>query len=117
MTTDGRQMEQKKDKDSKTAAVTKEKVFEVLGDIYDPEIPVDIVNLGLVYNVEINGGEVKVFMTMTSPGCPAAGQIVSEAKMLTSEIEGVEKADVEVVWDPPWSPEMMSEAAKESFNI
>jgi len=102
---------------SNSPAVTEEKVFEVLGDIYDPEIPVDIVNLGLVYKVEIKGGDVKIFMTMTSPGCPAAGQIVAEAKMLTSEIEGVEKADVEVVWDPPWSPEMMSEAARESFNI
>lgn len=108
---------EKKGGNSKSPAVTEEKVFEVLGDIYDPEIPVDIVNLGLVYKVEINGGDVKIFMTMTSPGCPAAGQIVAEAKMLASEIEGVEKADVEVVWDPPWSPEMMSEAARESFNI
>ncbi|MCY4042480.1 MAG: iron-sulfur cluster assembly protein [Candidatus Dadabacteria bacterium] len=99
------------------AAVTKEKVFEILGGIYDPEIPVDIVNLGLVYNIEIEGGEVRILMTMTSPGCPAAGQIVSEAKLLTSEIEGVEKVDIEVVWDPPWTPEMMSEAARESFNI
>ncbi|WP_462136891.1 metal-sulfur cluster assembly factor [Candidatus Mycalebacterium sp.] len=100
-----------------TETVTKEQIFEVLGNIYDPEIPVDIVNLGLVYNIEINGGEVKVLMTMTSPGCPAAGQIVAEVKMLTAEIEGVGKADVEVVWDPPWTPEMMSQAAKESFNI
>ncbi|MGI9559014.1 MAG: metal-sulfur cluster assembly factor [Thermodesulfobacteriota bacterium] len=97
--------------------VSKEKVFEILGDIYDPEIPVDIVNLGLIYNVEVEGGGVKILMTMTSPGCPAAGQIVAEAKMLTSEIEGVDKVDVEVVWDPPWTPEMMSEAARESFNI
>jgi len=97
--------------------VTERKVFEILGNIYDPEIPVDIVNLGLVYKVEIKDGEVKILMTMTSPGCPAAGQIVAEAKMLTAEIEGVKKADVEVVWDPPWSPEMMSEAARESFNI
>lgn len=102
---------------AESAAVTKEKVFEILGGIYDPEIPVDIVNLGLVYNIEIEGGDVRIFMTMTSPGCPAAGQIVSEAKMLTSEIEGVEKVDIEVVWDPPWTPEKMSEAARESFNI
>lgn len=109
-------MDEKQDGKS-IGTVTKEQVFEVLGNIYDPEIPVDIVNLGLVYNVEINGGEVKIFMSMTSPGCPAAGQIVAEAKMLTSEIEGVDKTDVEVVWDPPWNPEMMSEAARESFNI
>ncbi|QMU56298.1 MAG: DUF59 domain-containing protein [Candidatus Mycalebacterium zealandia] len=100
-----------------TQTITKEQIFEVLGNIYDPEIPVDIVNLGLIYNVEVNGGEVKILMTMTSPGCPAAGQIVAEVKMLTAELEGVEKADVEVVWDPSWTPEMMSQAAKESFNI
>ncbi len=97
--------------------VTEAKVFEILGGIYDPEIPVDIVNLGLVYKVDIDGKKVKIRMTMTSPGCPAAGQIVAEVKMLTNEIEGVEETDIEVVWDPPWTPEMMSEAARESFNI
>lgn len=97
--------------------VTEDRVMEVLGDIYDPEIPIDIVNLGLVYGVRIDGSTVNVDMTMTSPGCPAATQIVAEAKYLLEEIEGVSEVNVEVVWDPPWDPGKMSEAAKESLGM
>lgn len=97
--------------------VTEERVMEVLGDIYDPEIPIDIVNLGLVYGVRIEGSTVNVDMTMTSPGCPAATQIVAEAKYLLEEIEGVSEVNVEIVWDPPWDPGKMSEAAKESLGM
>ena len=97
--------------------VTEKKVMEVLGDIYDPEIPIDIVNLGLVYGVRIDGSAVNVDMTMTSPGCPAATQIVAEAKYLLEEIEGVSEVNVEIVWDPPWDPGKMSEAAKESLGM
>lgn len=97
--------------------VTEDRVMEVLGDIYDPEIPIDIVNLGLVYGVRIEGSAVNVDMTMTSPGCPAATQIVAEAKYLLEEIEGVSEVNVEIVWDPPWDPGKMSEAAKESLGM
>lgn len=97
--------------------VTEDRVMEVLGDIYDPEIPIDIVNLGLVYGVRIEGSTVNVDMTMTSPGCPAATQIVAEAKYLLEEIEGVSEVNVEIVWDPPWDPGKMSEAAKESLGM
>lgn len=97
--------------------VTEERVMEVLGDIYDPEIPIDIVNLGLVYGVRIEGSTVNVDMTMTSPGCPAATQIVAEAKYLLEEMEGVSEVNVEIVWDPPWDPGKMSEAAKESLGM
>lgn len=97
--------------------VTEDRVMEVLGDIYDPEIPIDIVNLGLVYGVRIDGSTVNVDMTMTSPGCPAATQIVAEAKYLLEEIEGVSEVNVEIVWDPPWDPGKMSEAAKESLGM
>lgn len=97
--------------------VTEERVMEVLGDIYDPEIPIDIVNLGLVYGVRIEGSAVNVDMTMTSPGCPAATQIVAEAKYLLEEMEGVSEVNVEIVWDPPWDPGKMSEAAKESLGM
>ena len=97
--------------------VTEERVMEVLGDIYDPEIPIDIVNLGLVYGVRIEGSTVNVDMTMTSPGCPAATQIVAEAKYLLEEIEGVSEVNVEIVWDPPWDSGKMSEAAKESLGM
>lgn len=97
--------------------VTEGRVMEVLGDIYDPEIPIDIVNLGLVYGVRIEGSTVNVDMTMTSPGCPAATQIVAEAKYLLEEMEGVSEVNVEIVWDPPWDPGKMSEAAKESLGM
>ena len=97
--------------------VTEERVMEVLGDIYDPEIPIDIVNLGLVYGVRIEGSTVNVDMTMTSPGCPAATQIVAEAKYLLEEMEGVSEVNMEIVWDPPWDPGKMSEAAKESLGM
>ena len=97
--------------------VTEDKVMEVLGDIYDPEIPIDIVNLGLVYGVKIEDSVVNIDMTMTSPGCPAAGQIVAEAKYLLEELEGVSEVNVEIVWDPPWDPGKMSEAAKESLGM
>lgn len=99
------------------AEVTEGRVMEVLGDIYDPEIPIDIVNLGLVYGVRIEGSTVNVDMTMTSPGCPAATQIVAEAKYLLEEMEGVSEVNVEIVWDPPWDPGKMSEAAKESLGM
>lgn len=97
--------------------VTEGKVMEVLGEIYDPEIPIDIVNLGLVYGVRIEGSTVNVDMTMTSPGCPAATQIVAEAKYLLEEMDGVSDVNVEIVWDPPWDPGKMSEAAKESLGM
>lgn len=97
--------------------VTEGRVMEVLGEIYDPEIPIDIVNLGLVYGVRIEGSTVNVDMTMTSPGCPAATQIVAEAKYLLEEMDGVSDVNVEIVWDPPWDPGKMSEAAKESLGM
>ncbi len=97
--------------------ITEEKVYEILGDIYDPEIPVDIVNLGLVYGVEIQDNTVNVNMTMTSPGCPAATQIVTEAKLLLEDIPEISAANIEIVWDPPWSPSMMSDDAKESLGM
>lgn len=96
---------------------TEEQVYEILGDIYDPEIPIDIVNLGLIYGVRIEEKKVNVNMTMTSPGCPAAQQIVTEARLLIEDLPDVEEANIEIVWDPPWTPEMMSEAAKESLGI
>tara|TARA_B100000614_G_scaffold148521_1_gene131769 strand:- start:133 stop:444 length:312 start_codon:yes stop_codon:yes gene_type:complete len=97
--------------------VSKEKVLEVLSDVYDPEIPIDIVNLGLVYGVEVVGSIVNLKMTMTSPGCPSAREIVLESQTLVSEIEGVSEANVEIVWDPPWTPEKMSDEARVSMGM
>ena len=101
---------------SSPAPITREMVLEVMGNIYDPEIPVDIVNLGLVYDVDVQDGSVHVKMTLTSPGCPTAGEMVYEAQTLIEEMPGVKEATVEVVWDPPWDPSRMSEEAKQALG-
>ena len=97
--------------------LTKEKVLEALSNVYDPEIPIDIVNLGLVYDVEIDGDVVNLKMTMTSPGCHSAREIILESQTLVSELDEVREANVEVVWDPPWTPEKMSDEARASMGI
>ena len=97
--------------------LTKEKVLEALSNVYDPEIPIDIVNLGLVYDVEIDGDVVNLKMTMTSPGCPSAREIILESQTLVSELDEGKEANVEVVWDPPWTPEKMSDEARASMGI
>jgi FeS assembly SUF system protein len=97
--------------------VTKEKILEVLSDVYDPEIPIDIVNLGLIYDVDVKeDGDVHVKMTMTAPGCPSSAQIAAESQMLIEGIRGVKEALIEIVWDPPWDPSRMSEDAKKGLG-
>ena len=97
--------------------VTKEKILEVLSDVYDPEIPIDIVNLGLIYGIDIEeDGNVHVKMTMTAPGCPSSAQIAAESQMLIEGIRGVKEATIEIVWDPPWDPSRMSEDAKKGLG-
>ncbi len=97
--------------------VTESKILEVLSNVYDPEIPIDIVNLGLVYGIDIEGGNVRISMTMTAPGCPASTQIAGESKILVEEIPGVENVEIELVWDPPWDPSKMSDDARQSMGI
>lgn len=93
-------------------------VVAMLKTCYDPEIPVNIYELGLVYGVEVNEqGAVQVRMTLTSPACPVAGSMPGEIEGKLKGIEGVTEAKVEVVWEPPWSPEKMSEAAKLQLNV
>jgi metal-sulfur cluster biosynthetic enzyme len=89
--------------------VTEAAVRDALREVHDPEIPVNIVDLGLVYEITIDGGRVFVDMTLTSMGCPIAGQIMQNVENAVLSVEGVEEADVELVWSPPWSPEMASE--------
>lgn len=90
-----------------------EQVVEALKTVYDPEIPVNIYELGLIYTVEVSEArDVKIEMTLTSPNCPAAQSMPSEVEHKTRSIEGVGEVSVEVVWDPPWTPEHMSEAAR-----
>ncbi|MEC9381672.1 MAG: iron-sulfur cluster assembly protein [Thermodesulfobacteriota bacterium] len=98
-------------------SLSKEKILEALSQVYDPEIPIDIVNLGLVYKVTIDNDIVNLEMTMTSPGCPSAREIIMEAQTVVSELDGVKETNIEIVWDPPWSPEKMSEEAKLSMGI
>ena len=96
----------------------KEQVIEALKTCYDPEIPVDIYKLGLIYKVEITDeADVKIEMTLTTPNCPAAQSLPAEVKQKSAEVEGVRNADVEVVFDPPWGPEKMDDAAKLVLNI
>lgn len=94
------------------------KVIDALHTIYDPEIPVDIYELGLIYAVDVDHeGSVAVQMTLTSPNCPAAQSLPSEVEFKVSETDGVHGATVEVVFDPPWTPDLMSEEAKLELNI
>ena len=97
--------------------VTKEQVYEALHDCYDPEIPVNIVDLGLVYDVEVEEDSVAVKMTLTTPGCGMGGMIASNAQSLIMEIPGVKEANVDLVWDPPWDPSRISEEAREKLGI
>jgi FeS assembly SUF system protein len=90
-----------------------ENIIEVLRTVFDPEIPVNIYELGLVYSIDVRPkGEVVVRMTLTSPGCPVAGSLPPEVEHKVLSLPGVVSARVELVWDPPWDPSMMSEAAK-----
>ena len=88
-------------------------VVDVLRTCYDPEIPVDIYELGLIYRVDVaDGGSVAVDMTLTSPACPVAGTLPREVEMKIGRVDGVSAVRVDLVWDPPWNPDRMSEAAK-----
>ena len=90
----------------------RDKIDEVLRDIYDPEIPVNIVDLGLVYEVKIKESNVWITMTLTAPACPVAGEIVREVQDKVAALEGVNEAFVQLTFDPPWNKEMMSEEAR-----
>ena len=96
----------------------KTKVIEEIKKIFDPEIPVNIYELGLIYKIEIDEkNKVNIDMTLTSPNCPAAESLPNQVKDNINELEGVSEVDLKLVWEPPWSPEKMSEAAKLELNI
>lgn len=97
---------------------TKEDVMAALDTVNDPEIPgMSIVDLGLIYDVAIDGGKVDVKMTVTAPGCPMGHFMANMAKEAIEKIEGVEEADVVVVFEPPWTPERMSDKAKKMLGF
>lgn len=92
--------------------VEREAVVEALRGVHDPEIPVNVYDLGLVYEIDVSDDAVDVEMTLTSPTCPIAGQMVTQAENAVRAVEGVEEATVELVWDPPWSPAMATDEGK-----
>jgi FeS assembly SUF system protein len=89
-----------------------EAVIDALKEIYDPEIPVNIYDLGLIYNVEISGGHALVSMTLTTPNCPVAESMPQEVELRVGSVPGIGDAEVALVWDPPWDPQKMSDEAK-----
>jgi len=96
----------------------KDQVIKTLQTIYDPEIPVNIYELGLIYDVDVSlQNEVHIRMTLTTPYCPAAQHLPLEVEAKLKAIEGVKSVQVEIVWDPPWSMDMMSEAAKLELGL
>jgi len=100
------------------AGAIKERVIAALKTCYDPEIPVDIYELGLIYGVDVSESNVvTVTMTLTSPHCPVAESLPMEVQQKLVMIEGVADVKVDITWDPPWMPEMMSEAARLELNM
>jgi metal-sulfur cluster biosynthetic enzyme len=91
---------------------TKEEVLEVLRQVEDPELGMDIVDLGLLYDVEVEGPRVKILYSLTSMGCPAGPLIAGDIDRTAREVEGVEEVELELTFDPPWTPDKMSEDAK-----
>jgi len=91
----------------------RQRIIEALRTVFDPEIPVNIYEIGLVYEVAVDAdGAACILMTLTSPSCPAAESLPPEVERTVAAVEGVRSAKVEITWDPPWDPEMMSEAAR-----
>ena len=95
----------------------KEKIIGEIKKIYDPEIPVNIYELGLIYDISIKEKEVVIKMTLTSPNCPVAESLPKEVKDSIMELNEFKKVDLDLVWDPPWDKSMMSEAAKLELNL
>ena len=97
--------------------LNEEQIYEALRDVYDPEIPVNIVDLGLVYGVDIEKSDVKVKMTLTFAGCGMGPYIAQQAEWAISELEDVEDVNVDIVFDPPWDPERITEDGKKLLGI
>jgi len=98
--------------------VTETAVIDAIATVYDPEIPVNIFELGLIYAIEIeDDGRVKVEMTLTAPGCPSAQELPEQVRQAILAVPGVTDAEVRTVWDPPWDPSRMSEEARLTLNM
>ncbi len=97
--------------------ISEQLVREALKEVYDPELLYSIVDLGLVYDVTVNDGAVHILMTLTSPGCPVAPMIIEQVHETVEVIPGTKNVDVEITFDPPWSPESMSEEARADLGL
>lgn len=100
-----------------TDSINKEKIIDALKDVYDPEIPVNIVDLGLIYEIDINDDEVDVKMTLTAAGCGMGPYIAQQAEWAISELDGVEDVNVDIVFEPPWDPEKITDDGKKLLGI
>ena len=96
---------------------SKEQVQEKIKSVFDPHIGVDIYSLGLIYNIKVENSNVIIDMTLTNPGCPMAKSIIGDVKQSVEKLEGIDKVEVTLVFDPPWSPNMMSDDLKKKWNI
>ena len=95
----------------------REQVIAEIRKIYDPEIPVNIYELGLIYDVNVKKSKAKIIMTLTSPNCPVAESLPKEVKDSAMQVEGIKEVDLDLVFEPPWEKSMMSEAAKLELNL
>lgn len=103
--------------ETSSSTVTEAQVYEALKQCYDPEIPVNVVDLGLIYDVKIIDAWVGVKMTLTTPGCGMSGMIAQDVKNRVMRLPGVKEADVRIVWEPAWTPERMSPDAKKRLGF
>ena len=95
----------------------KNKIIEEIRKIYDPELPVNIYELGLIYDIKVEGKKAEIKMTLTTPNCPVAESLPKEVKDSAMQVEGIEEVDLDLVFEPPWEKSMMSEAAKLELNL
>ncbi|RKD21706.1 FeS assembly SUF system protein [Ammoniphilus oxalaticus] len=93
-----------------------EQVYDQLRKVIDPELNINVVDLGLIYDVKLDQGKLEIAMTLTTPGCPLHDSIVNGVKYAVSTVEGVEQVDVELVWSPPWTPDHMTEAGRRALG-
>ena len=100
-----------------TQTLTTDEVYEALRDVYDPEIPVNIVDLGLVYGIEVDEGNVDVTMTLTFAGCGMGPYIAQQAEWRIAEIDAVEDVNVELTFDPPWTPDLITDEGKKLLGL
>ena len=100
-----------------STTLTLDEVMDALRDVYDPEIPINVVDLGLVYDVNLDGADVDIKMTLTFAGCGMGPYIAQQAEWRLAELENIEDVNVELVFDPPWSPDMITEDGKKQLGL